>query len=499
MKQIRTSEDEQLHQIPIPALRQTIKKPLIIPTVRNFYTKHQTLDAVKLLVKYPRFFRMDFRKTDYTFYGEKKIIQRNLKYLKKTKYFKFKSTPSFLAWRLIDQWENVLLEEYWALGSAIGPHIALNIAAHQPQTFLKNIVKHNLAPKALNLRFNSLEDPRQRRKYGKQLESVETVRVSNLFNTCEELFFFYQDEEEGLQNIERLKNLYSFTNLKSLSVELIFKGCKTEHLYKILETASDISSLRSLKIKMEIYEIDQKGQNLKKLLAKFAQLNYLHLELRFDKSLKSSGKMFSSLSQFKSLKHLKIEIFTEMSFDHFPILKFVSAHKKLETLKFKTTNMRFDEYNELFEGIKKIKSLNSLCLTEREKYQNTFGYGSVFKILEVLKNLKSFTLKLGWNAFDAVEMLAIFKHLVRHPSLEKVDLSMKMHSHPMKPYNFDDDFYCNIAKLKEKLLSFKVLFNISAEFKRDPFYENVSKIICPDWKENRYFACRKEICFNNYL
>jgi len=149
--------------------------------------------------------------------------------------------------------------------------------------------------------------------------------------------------------------------------------------------------------------------------------------------------------------------------------------------------MRFDEYNELFEGIKKMKLLTKLCILQGTGYPTSFGCGTLFKALEALKKLISFKFHLKAYCFNANEMRATLKHLLKHPSLEEVNILMKMELHSQLPYNFDAEFYGDMTKLRKKLRSFQLVFDLLSKPKYDAVYDQVHKIIVPTGTGKKIF------------
>jgi len=483
-------------EIPVPIAHHsigTLKKPLITPNIKSFQTieSFKYLDSAKLCIKNPRFFRIDsFSKLE-TLPGGKRVIKRNLKYLKKTKYCRFKSTPSFHIWNFANQLEALNSSGIFGPEGHARTQFPLRKAAKNPTNFFKNLLKNQLTTRALNLDFTSLDGPIQKKQYAIQLKHIQVLFLSNVQDQT--FFVQYQQEEKGLDSVRFLrKYLNPFTHLKSVALELLFQKCKSESFYDVFEILAQVPNLISLEIRMKFFEVDHRTQNLKKIIAKFTQLKYLSLYLIFDDSLDNSGKIFANIGSFKALKSLKLKIFTKAGFDHPDIINFVSAHKSLETLKLNVEDMRFDEYNELLDGVKKMKSLRSLNIIQRYEFPMSFGYGIVFKTLEVLKKLKSFTLKLASYGFDGIEMFAFIRHLAKHPSLEKVDISMRKDGLSNHPFNFDDEFYGNITKLRNKLRSFKLEFIVFPDPEYVSIFEEVEKIITPSGRNNRCFHFKRK-------
>jgi len=490
MKKAKQSTPEPLLETPILIQNPPVsfgKKSFVIPTIKCLHPGKPSLDTAKLCIKHLIFFKVKFD-SFITQPGAKKIIKRNLKYLKGTKYCQFKPSPSLYTWKLANQLEAKTSRERLTFAYTSTPASPPCCAARNSAKFLLKLARNRIVTKALQTGLTTLCDSPQKGPHTKQLQDISRLSLSN-FEKYEYFAAFsgLSDESEESYPQKALKNIDFFINLQSLSLELR-KHLGPENLYGIFETLGDLTSLTSLALKMTLNRVDTKGQNLKKTIAKFDKLKYLDFQLTFYGSFRDTGKMFVSLAHFKSLKYLNLEIFSRFGFDHPDSIKFVVAHKNLETLKFKVQHMRFDEYIELFEGIKKMKSLDSLCVLERERFPMSFGYGIVFKTLECLKKLKSFKLHLGYYAFDANEMSGALKHLLKHPSLEKLDMSMKMDRLSKQEYDFGDEFYGNLKKLRNKLRSFKLSLILFSELDKG-VYDSILKIMLPTGIANKHFYC----------
>jgi len=162
--------------------------------------------------------------------------------------------------------------------------------------------------------------------------------------------------------------------------------------------------------------------------------------------------------------------------------------------------MTFKEYNDLLRLLQKIQSLPSLCIFERQEDPMSADYNALFQTLNSLKNLKSLKIILGSYRFRGEEMKAGFSVLQSHPSLEKVNICVKMVRFEVDARVFDEEFYQNLTKLRRKLRSFRLTVWLYANH---PIVENrfkdlikiiipnVSEVIIPNGKSNKLFACEK--------
>ena len=480
MKQIKQSSEKSPVQAPYLHLTVPKKKPLITPTIKRFHLVSQTyLDIAKLCIKHPIFFKIKLDDFEELLDEPemKRVIKRNLKYFKGTKYCQFKSVPSSSTWN-----EACKFERYFLYPNRVLP----NIDPEKTPRFLQKMAKNKLIHKALVLNFTALDCPALPKvQYTKKLNSVCMLKVSNV------LFPVYERQSLGdeLEGFFFLNNVGFFTNLQSLVVEFRVGKYKPETFYDIFEILSEAnSSLSSLEVRMSFLEVkEEKGRNMKKIMAKFTKLKCLGLNLTFEGSLNNSGRILSTIAFLKNLKYLRVEIDSKRYFDHSDIMKFIFAQKNLETLKLNFYSLLFNDYVELFGGIQKITSLTNLCVIQREKNGYQFEYVVVFKALEALKKLQSFTLDLGYCTFYSKDFRDIFKLLLKHPSLEKANITLPMALKSDPPYCFDDEFQGGLKKLKDKLRSLKVTLtrygNRYAEL-----CEMISKIIMPDSIPNKKFS-----------
>ena len=470
------------------------KKPIIIPIIQKL-----SLMTPKLLIKNQHFFKIHSNSLPLPS-GFTKVTKRNAKYLKGTENYRFKSSSSLSLLKLANQLERTpspafsnsgrILELPSSLSSTIPPGRELAVK------FLKNITKNSFIIKTLKLKFLPLDedDDVQRKLYAKLLQRIFLLNLLSK-SFYGEYWIMKKNEESLFRDLVVLRNINYYKNLKNITFEVNIRGCNPETFYHAFEVFSEIKNLEALKLSMNFSEIDKKGQNMKKTIAKFEKLKSLHLQLTFGGVLVETGKILTSLASFKNLKHLNVEFFSNLTVDYSEAVKFVTNHKSLETLKLTTRDMRFDEFMELFKGIQKMKSLTELSIILINKFPYSFAYGPVFKTLEALKKLKSFTLDLGHYGCDGKEMNVVFQHLLKHPSLEKVHISLKMDKTSQQPYYFDEDFYESIVQLRKKLYrGFELKLII---FNRPPFvqvYERVSKIINPSGLRSELFACSREFC-----
>jgi len=148
--------------------------------------------------------------------------------------------------------------------------------------------------------------------------------------------------------------------------------------------------------------------------------------------------------------------------------------------------MTSSEYNDFFEGLKNLKSLVNLSVIETSDDSRSLGFEVVFKALEALKELKTLKLILGCYPFAVNEMRAIWKHLLKHPSIEEVEISTPMArcTGDCSCFCFDDEFHGTMKKLKERLRRLIVI----PLFAHKTFHERVPEIIMPDGIPNQNFA-----------
>jgi len=432
--------------------------------------------------------------------GFTKILKRNTKYLKGTENYQFKSSPSLSFCKLANQLEITSSSAFSNSGKILQLPSSFKpdgLGQEDIIKFMKNILKRNLTLKTKKLKFLPLDedDDDQRKLYTKLLQRVSLLGGFSSDSFCGEYLITQKNEKSLFRDLVILRNINSLTNLQNVTFEANIRGCSPETFYNAFEIFSEIKNLEALKIDMNFSEIDKKGQNLKKTIAKFDKLKTLHLQLTFGGNLTETGKILTSLSSFKTLKHLNLEFFSTLTIDCSETVKFITSHKNLETLRLTTRDMRFDEFIELFKGIQKMKSLTELSIILIHNLPYSFAYGPVFKTLEALKKLKSFTLDLGHYGCDGKEMSVVFQHLLKHPSLEEVHISLKMDKTSQQPYYFDEYFYESIAQLRKKLhLGFELKMIIFNHPQYIQVYERVSKIINPPGSRNELFACSREFC-----
>jgi len=407
MKKLKLSSAEPVLEIPVSSSLQKIsslKKPLIIPTVQNL-----TDITPKLRIK---FFKIHSNGLPLS-PELAKVIKRNAKYLKGTEGYRFKFSPSLSLCKLANQLDITLsrgfshsgkiLELPSSLSSAVAP------GKEHTVKFLKNIVKSNLFLKTLKLEFLPLDedDDIQSKLYAKLLQRIFLLNLSsNSFYG--EYWVTKQNEESPLKDFAILKDINTFTNFQDVAFAMKLRECKPEIFHKAFEAVSEVKNLEALKLSMKFSEIDKKGQNLKKTIAKFEKLKSLHLQLTFGGVLTETGKILTSLASFKNLKHVNLELLSGLALDCSEAIKLITSHKSLESLRLTTRDMRFDEYAELFKGIEKMKSLAELSVVQTYLFKQPFVYGPIFKTLEALKKLKSFTLDLDiTDVMERTPMLSL--------------------------------------------------------------------------------------------
>jgi len=454
-----SGETPMLHQSPL------IKKPLVIPAIKCLHPTKPSLEIAKIRIKHPIFLKPKFDNLIKR-PGAKRIIKQNLKYLKGTKYFQFLHSTSFYTWKLAHKIEGK---------ASNGEVIPRPVSAK----FFAMLARHHITLKALHtgLDFIKFINPLKKPFHVKWLHDISRLSFLNQ----------NESEKELLQTLKDIVG--SFTRTQCLSLELR-NELDPEIFYSILEILGEIKNLTALTLKISFNQVDTKGQNLEKTIAKFDKLKYLHLRLNFDGDLKDSGRILGSLAPFKALKRLSLEIHSWFHFGHSDTINFISAHKDLESLKLQVQHIGYDEYNELFKGIKEMESLARLSIFQATGYRKSFEYSIVFKALESLKKLKSFKLHLKSYCFDPNEMIAAPKHLLKHPSLEKVNILMRMELQSQLPYNFDDEFYGDMTKLRKKLSSFKLIFDLLLRPEYEAVYDRVHKVIVPTGVGNKIFNCK---------
>jgi len=232
---------------------------------------------------------------------------------------------------------------------------------------------------------------------------------------------------------------------------------------------------------------------MKNIVAKFIKLKYLCLNLTFSWILHNSGKLLVRLAPFKALKYLNLQIDSSASFNYSDAVKFIVAHQNLEILKFRFKTIFNTEYAELFEGIQTMKSLKDLQICQTSNSLTHFSYCFAFKTLKALKKLQSFKLDLRSKYFNGKDMKAIFRYFLKHPSLDKVNLSLTQdHNSYLPPECFDNELYADVTKLTEKLRSLKLLLRLGTQPDYCRVNENFSKIIMPSGIPTKNFAYSQE-------
>ncbi len=469
-----------------------IHRPLFIPTIKQFHIKEPSLDIVKLCIKNPHFFKNNFQGF-FSIPHSTRVIKRNLKYLKAAKHCRFKSSASFYKARFAIQ-----AEEYGTKSSfaPFGYHFIIDDARKNPTQFLRKLTLNGLTSQSLSLKLASFTDFTKKKCNLRELKDINMLKISNIGGN--QSFQGRFDRPSADASPQTLKNISLFTHLQSLFIEIAHPGCDSKTFYDVLKTVSEASVLKSLKIRMNFskmnHSIDE--ENLNKIVVKFKKLDYLHLQLSFASRIKDSGEFFSSLGCFPAVKYLNLELFSRTEgFKYSGAIKFVSQQENLQTLKFNTFHMLSNEYAELFQYCQKMKSLTNLSITEKDQYHAMrFDYEIVFQTLKALENLKSLKIHLGYYGIGAYEMEIFLSLLSSHHSLEKVDISMKMDRMSKRPYDFDEEFYQTVTKLRTKLWSFKLLLVIFNGPEFDAIYERVEKIIISNGKLNKRFACEKDHC-----
>jgi len=320
------------------------------------------------------------------------------------------------------------------------------------------------------------------------------LKLSNLHRSP--YFQIQLDERSAEASPQIIKGISLFTHLQSLFLEIAHPGCTSKTFSDVLVTVSKTTSLKSLKIRMNFSQMSPTAnQDLNNIAKKFEKLKYLHIQLTLTASIENPDGFFSNLGSFPVIKYLNFEIFSKTDkLKCFDAFKFASQQENLQTLKFKTFHLLPQEYAGLFQNVQEMNSLTNLCIAEQERYSMRFDYSIVFQALEALKNLKSLKIHLGYYGLGAHEMETFLNILSSHPSLEKVDISIKMDRMSKRPYDFDEEFYQKITNLRRKLRSFKILLIVFSGPEYDAVYERVCKIIIPNGKPNKLFACEKKCC-----
>ena len=158
------------------------------------------------------------------------------------------------------------------------------------------------------------------------------LKVSNLHRNANSQMQPDKQIAEASNHI--IKNLTPFTNLKSLFLEIAHPSWSSKSFYSVLNTLSRLpSAFESLRLRMNFL----KEISPIKPLESFDKLKYLHLQLSFDSKMKDSGEFLSNLECFPALKYLNLEIFSNFyGFKNSDVIRFVSQHKSLQTLRFLT-------------------------------------------------------------------------------------------------------------------------------------------------------------------